>query len=60
MPELKFLVFDHPGKENTNATLELAKINADLLGINWIVIAATIWQHNYVCSFNKDCNVSKN
>ena len=41
MSELKFLVFDHPGKENTNATLELAKINADLLGINRIVIVST-------------------
>ncbi len=41
MLELKFQVFDHPGEENTNATLKLAKYNADLLNIKKIVIAST-------------------
>lgn len=41
MLELKFQVFDHPGEENTNATLKLAKCNADLLNIKKIIIAST-------------------
>jgi len=41
MQELKFKIFDSPGKENTKETLELAKINADLLNIKKIVIAST-------------------
>ena len=41
MPELKFKIFNSPGKENTKETLELAKYNADLLNIKKIVIAST-------------------
>ena len=41
MPDLKFKIFDSPGKGNTKETLELAKINADLLNIKKIVIAST-------------------
>ena len=41
MPELKFKIFDSPGKENTKETLELAKINADLLDIKKIILAST-------------------
>jgi len=41
MQELKFNIFDSPGKQNTKETLELAKINADLLNIKKIVIAST-------------------
>jgi len=41
MQELKFIIFDSPGKENTKETLELAKYNADLLNIKKIVIAST-------------------
>jgi hypothetical protein len=39
--ELKFGFFEKPGKENTEESLKLAKINADNLGISDIVIAST-------------------
>ena len=39
--KMHFTVFDQNGKENTTPTLEIAKENADELGIKTIVIAST-------------------
>jgi hypothetical protein len=41
----KFAIFEKAGKENTDATMALAKENAELLGISSIVIAST-WGGN--------------
>jgi len=38
---MEFLYFEKPGPENTNKALELAKKNAELLKIKYIVIAST-------------------
>ncbi len=41
MVDLEFKAFETSGKENTEATLNIAKKNADTLGIKKIVIAST-------------------
>src|SRR6056297_1777328 len=41
MSELQFTAFEESGKKNTEETLNLAKKNADALGIKKIVIAST-------------------
>jgi uncharacterized protein len=38
---LKFCLFDTPGKQNTEQSLILAKENADIIGIKNIIIAST-------------------
>jgi hypothetical protein len=37
--ETRITYFDKPGKENTDAVLEIAKVRAMELGINTIVVA---------------------
>lgn len=39
--ELKTLVFETPGKHNTDATLQIAKERAQALGINQVVVASS-------------------
>lgn len=39
--DVKFHLFEKPGKQNTVQTLKLAKKNADLIGIKDIIIAST-------------------
>ena len=41
MANLSFTLFDKPGADNTRSTLELAKNNADRLGLKKIIVAST-------------------
>ena len=38
--ELKTLLFESPGKHNTDATLQIAKERAQALGIRQVVVAS--------------------